>query len=583
MAGSLGRNYAIAGRLSLLIIVILFFVLFLAPLARFILTAVLGGSEKWIDIFGSVITSTGTHRTLVFAILQALISALVSVIIALPGAYAFAHFRFRLKSLLYSLSLVPFVLPSIIVILCMISFYGNNGLLSRILGIDLNIIYGPLGIIIAHVFYNFALASRIVGEGWSMIDHRTVEASRNLGASPARTFVSITLPQLLPSIVTAATLIFIYCFMSFGIVLVFGGIRFATLEVRIYQEIHGKLDMVRASAYGALQLFFSLAFVLLAGKTIRSVQVAKKSSRARVVRSLRSAPAFLRAMLIAYGCGVGLFLGGPLISIIFRSIFSEGSLSFVNFRGLFDPGITPIDVEGVVRSNIGVVILRSLLLALVSGTLVFVFALFAARSSQSSTVFTGGVIRSWFTTGKPISGKARKRRSRKRSAVAGFQEALIQSPIGVSLVSLSVGLQLLYRPFVPSLVLLIIAQVFLALPFVFRMIRTTLSELPVVYGEVARGLGAGEARVLRDIEIPVLRRGLLNAYAFSVAIPYSDLTAVLSIGRGEITTIPVAIYRLIGFRSFDLAIALGVVYTLLCLLLFLWIDSTSMSEKVYRA
>jgi thiamine transport system permease protein len=107
-------------------------------------------------------------------------------------------------------------------------------------------------------------------------------------------------------------------------------------------------------------------------------------------------------------------------------------------------------------------------------------------------------------------------------------------------------------------------------------VRTCIETLQTGYVEAAQSLGAGWFRVLKDVKFPILKRGLLNAYAYSLAIPFADLTAVLSIGRGDVATFPVAIYRLIGFRSFDLALALGVIYIVICFLLFLWIDATSL-------
>jgi ABC-type Fe3+ transport system permease subunit len=145
----------------------------------------------------------------------------------------------------------------------------------------------------------------------------------------------------------------------------------------------------------------------------------------------------------------------------------------------------------------------------------------------------------------------------------------------MSIVTMAIGLRLFLQGTVPPLLLVLIGHVFVTFPLVFRIVRTSVEDLPAGYVESAQSLGAGRWRVLWEIELPLLKRGLLNAYAYSLAIPFADFTVVLSATRGEVTTFPVAIYRLIGFRSFDLALALGVIYILICLGLFLWIDSTS--------
>ena len=127
-------------------------------------------------------------RTLLFTVIQAFLSAAISVLLALPGAYFISHIRFPLRRLVQSISLVPFVLPSIIVIICMISFYGNSGVLSRLLNLKTNVIYNFTGILLAHVFYNYAIALRIIGEGWSGISPRYNETAKSLGDSGVGVF-----------------------------------------------------------------------------------------------------------------------------------------------------------------------------------------------------------------------------------------------------------------------------------------------------------------------------------------------------------------------------------------------------------
>jgi thiamine transport system permease protein len=160
-----------------------------------------------------------------------------------------------------------------------------------------------------------------------------------------------------------------------------------------------------------------------------------------------------------------------------------------------------------------------------------------------------------------------------------INEGFFFLPAGMSLVSLGIGMGLLYGGTLPYPLLIVVTQVFLAFPFVFRILKTAVEDFHDRYGEAAQSLGAGDRRILFDVKLPIMKRGLLNGFAYSVAIPFTDFTAVMSVGRGEVATFPVAIYRLIGFRSFDLGLALGVLYILICLGIFLWIDSTSLKEN----
>jgi len=164
---------------------------------------------------------------------------------------------------------------------------------------------------------------------------------------------------------------------------------------------------------------------------------------------------------------------------------------------------------------------------------------------------------------------------RLRGRPSTWFDTLFQAPMGISAVSVCLALRLVGGRILGPIPLVIVAEVFVIFPFVFRILRTACNRLHPVYLESARSLGAGRVRVFRDITAPLLRRGLLNAYAYSLAIALADFTAVLIVGGGRIVTFPVAIYRLIGFRSFDAAMALAVVYIVLCLGLFIAVDATS--------
>jgi thiamine transport system permease protein len=113
--------------------------------------------------------------------------------------------------------------------------------------------------------------------------------------------------------------------------------------------------------------------------------------------------------------------------------------------------------------------------------------------------------------------------------------------------------------------------------------RTAFSDLTSDLSRTARVLGAGRVRAALDVDLPILGRALANAFAFGVAIAFADITIVLSAGRGSVVTFPVAIYRLMGFHSFPQAVALSVVYILVCVLLFALIDVTTPDRRRHAA
>src|SRR4029079_8978890 len=94
---------------------------------------------------------------------------------------------------------------------------------------------------------------RVVGVSWETLDRRTTDAARTLGAGPVRTFWSVTLPALRPALVAATSIVFLFCFTSFGVILVLGGPTFATLETEIYRRTAELLDLRTAAVLSIVQ------------------------------------------------------------------------------------------------------------------------------------------------------------------------------------------------------------------------------------------------------------------------------------------------------------------------------------------
>ncbi len=526
---------------------VFFLLFFLAPVGSVFYRAATGTTGRE---FGStvldILRSRQARSVISFTVTQATLSALAAILVALPGAYLVAHYTFPGRRIVYSLSLLPFVLPSIIVVVAMIGFYGKSGLINRLLGTNYNMVYNFRGIILAHVYYNFSLAIRTISTAWTGIDRRFRESAESLGDSSTGVFFRVTLPLLLPSIFTSFILVFIYSFLSFGVVLVFGGISYATFEVAIYREMFINLDITAAAVYAFLQILFSGLFIVFSSRAIQWSRAGSVDINEELP-PLRSAPVIHRTALIIYIFILLNFVLGPITTMVVRAFTdSSGSLGLENFRQLFVPGAADRNVESILRSSVVGVVSRSFLIAAASGTVTFAVAAAAALSLRG-----GG--HSWI-------------------------DSALQIPIAMSLVTVGLGLRLLWQDIVPPIVLIIIGQFFVAFPLVFRIIRSGVEELSDRIVHSAEILGARRLRILKDIELPLLRRTMYNAYAYALALPFADLTVVMAVGRGRVATFPVAIYRLIGFRSFDLALAMAVLYIAVCLVLFWIIDTTSLPK-----
>ncbi len=213
--------------LALAVVPIVFLLVFYAwPVAAII------GRGLSFGAIGDVLTDPGLRSVAWFTLWQAVVSTAVTVAVALPGAYVMARFRFTGQQVVLAIVTVPFVLPTVVVGAAFLALLPDRFHDS------------VWAIVIAHVFFNYAVVVRTVSTLWSHLDPRLEEAARVLGASRWRAFREVTWPLLRPSIMAAASIVFLFTFTSFGTVLILGGPRHPTLEVEIYRQTAQALEPV---------------------------------------------------------------------------------------------------------------------------------------------------------------------------------------------------------------------------------------------------------------------------------------------------------------------------------------------------
>src|SRR4029079_9362267 len=144
-------------------------------------------------------------RILWFTLLQAGLSTLLSVALALPVALALARVEFAGRGLLLRLFALPLALPAIVVILGIVAVYGRTGWLSHLLGQPLNI-YGLTGILLAHVFFNLPLAARLILQQLDGIAPESFRLAAQLDFTAMARFRLIEWPQTRASLAGIASL-----------------------------------------------------------------------------------------------------------------------------------------------------------------------------------------------------------------------------------------------------------------------------------------------------------------------------------------------------------------------------------------
>jgi thiamine transport system permease protein len=467
-------------------------------------------------------------RAIGFTLAQASMSSIAALAIGLPGAALVARYKFPGRKALKALSVLPFSVPSVLVVLAFVLFYGRagylNSFLMRIFGLaepPLDFLYTFWGIVLVHGFYEFPVVLQTVGEVWERLPRDREEAARLLGASKYRAFVTGLLPSLLPVIAQAAALCFLLCFFSFAVVMVFGGLAGSTLEVEVY-----RLSRLEADAFGAASIALvetAIAMVIVALIALCARIAARGAAAVKDAGSppeLRPARGPAALCLSAYALFLAVFFGGPMLSLLIQALsvrrgpLGAAHFGLGNFARLFSPGGS---------------------------------AFSAAFFGTVATALPAALIAT-------LLGCAGAFAVRRGGAAAKAAAAL---PLAVSGIVASIGWSLLFPR--GGLVLIPFVQALCVMPYVLESVAAALSTLDISPVEAARTLGSSRVRSAIGIELGSVLPAILAAFAFAFAASSGDLNVPLVLGQGEFETLPVYLFRLTSSYRFPEACAAGVV------------------------
>jgi thiamine transport system permease protein len=518
------------------------------PLGSIIKTSFERGESGITASFIEALASDSIRDVLWFTIWQAAVSTLLTLIIGLPGAYLFARYEFRGKSLLRALTAVPFVLPTLVVAAAFYALLGPRGWINlaamSIFGLSAapihltNTIYA---ILLAHMFYNTTIVLRMVGDFWSHVDPRLNQAARILGATRLESFRKITLPLIGPAVTAAAILVFIFSFTSFGVILILGGPRFATLEVEIYFQTISLFNLPLAAALAIIQLACTLAMMIIYTRlTNRFTRPLRLHSRRYTQKRLTT----WKSRLIAGTIIIILLtlLVAPLLALLTRSFVrlepERGQ------RTIESPGLT-LDFYRELSIN-----RRSSLFYVPPTT-----AIGISLGYAFTTVILALAI------GIPAAWALARHSGR---SINKLLDPIIMLPLGTSAVTLGLGFIIaLNKPPLDlraSPILVPIAHTLVAFPFVVRSLTPSLRSIQPRLRHAAALLGASPGHVFRRIDLPLIGRALLVAAAFAFTISLGEFGATALIARPEYPTIPLMIYRFIsqpGAINYGQALALS--------------------------
>lgn len=450
------------------------------------------------------------RQRFVWSVFQAACSAILCVILALPMAWSLARLQFWGRKWLLRLLMLPFIMPTLVAGMGVLALFGERGVV--------NLANTPYLLIYGNVFFNLPVAIGAMYQGYCRVPAHHLAMAQTLGANAWQRFWYVEMPVLRSWLIGAMCLIFLYCFSGFGLALLLGGQKYATIEVVIYQLIAYELDMSRAvvlvwlalgitAVAGGLYAWFSRGQV----NKIIFRQPEKPSSSQKIIL-------MFSLLILLFFCGL------PLLAVVVRALQAWSAW--------------------------GILLTHETLLAL-KNTLFFslVTVILATILGVTHAALAHEVV---------------------------WVRGMTFLPFMVSPVCLAFGVLLAYPEWSASLPLLMALYALMAYPFVTKDILSIWDTLSPHYVAVTRTLGATSFQAACYVTVPLLLPALRRGLIFAAATAMGEFAATLFLSRPEWLTLTTLIYQKlgrVGQSNFHEAMILTLLLMVLSVMVFLLLDT----------
>jgi thiamine transport system permease protein len=439
-----------------------------------------------------------------FTLLQAALSAGLSCLLAVRLARALFRRRFWGRMALIKLISAPFILPVLTAVMGLLAIFGRAGPISTALetfGLNQISIYGLFGVVLAHVFLNLPLVTRMLLNGWAGVPSERFRLAQNLSFGPRATFRHIEMPMLRALLPGALATVFLICLTSFAVALILGGgPRASTIELGIYQSLRFDFDLGRAARLALVQTGLCLLAVAVIATVWRPTGFGAGLDRGV---AFKAGGAWGDTVIIALAA---LFFFAPM-----AAIFAKG------LPALFD---VPLGFWGAALRSIGIA-------TLAAATAVWAALLLAVARARGAGVWV---------------------------------ELAAMLPLGTSSLALGTGMFLALRPVVPpqtlALPLAVLFNAALALPFIYRLLLPNCRNIHTNFARLSQQVGLTPRAEMRLVYLPRLRRTLGFCLGLAAAMAIGDFGVIALFGAQDQATLPILVARLMG--SYQMQAAAGV-------------------------
>ncbi|MFN3369628.1 MAG: ABC transporter permease, partial [Thermus sp.] len=434
------------------------------------------------------------------SLLVAGVVAPMATLLALAFALLEQRSRWRwIRPLFGALAVLPLISPPFVLAFALILAFGRNGFVTAgLLGLDVNFLFGPQGVILAQILAFTPVAYLVLRGSVENLDATLEEAAASLGSDPKRVLATVTWPLLRPGLANAFLLTVIESLSDFGNPLILGGDR-NYLATEVFIAFTGRYDPVEASLYGLVLLGLVLGVFWMQYRWLGRVSFITVSGRVGPGRRLALPQGWEAALTVLF------LLWGLLVLGLYGSV-AVGSL--VRLWG-FDYTFT----------------LKHYADFMVLGLPVFLHTLKVSLYAAVPTALLG-VLLAYLVYRQNFPGK----RALEFSALLSF--ALPGTVMGV-------GYVLAFNPepwlLTGTTLLLVLALVFRELPVGMRAGLAGLAQIDPSLEEASATLGASPPRTLARLVLPLLFPALVGGLAFAFVRSMTAVSQVIFlVGPGNL-------------------------------------------------
>ena len=312
------------------------------------------------------------------SVITTVIATAISVGLSFALAWMLNRSNIKFKSFFVVLFTIPMLIPSISHGMGLVFLFGDNGIITNFTGLNIGL-YGYKGIVMGSVLYSFPVSFLMFNDSFQYEDYTIYEAASVLGMSKFRQFLSITLPSMRRTIVSAILAVFTMIFTDYGVALMTGG-KAMTLPVYMYREVIGMMNFSGGAVIGVVLLLPAMIAFIMDLKNSGISSSGSTVTKAYVIEENKA-----RDILVYVIFAVVVFL-------LCLPIFAFVLLSFVKQYPV-DMSFSLETAKKLLSSGLGQYFINSVSVALLTSLVGTCLSYFSAYvTARSKKAFSNGVL-----------------------------------------------------------------------------------------------------------------------------------------------------------------------------------------------